>query len=155
MHRVGDRRYVGGPGETATVTTELAGGGQVGLDLDGQAFPGGAFDLPGDVGAQKRLRITLVGPVGASCVVGIAVVNGGQDGDLLLCQPFDPAPVQFYDFSVAPAAAIGSLATMKRLGEKAREPRAAKARKPKKAGKTRATRKAAKKPRAAGRRGRR
>jgi hypothetical protein len=125
MHRLHDRRYVGAPGETATVTTEVAGGGQVSLDLDGQAFPGGEFTLPGGVGST-RLRIVLVGPEGASCVVGIAVVDGGQDGDLLLCLPHDPVPVQFYDFAVAPASAIDRLGTIREVAAAVRRRPAAK-----------------------------
>ena len=145
MHRVGDRRYVGGPGETVTVTTQVAGGGQESRDVDGQPLLGNQFPLPGGAGGTRRLRITLVGPVGASSVVGIAVVDGGQDGDLLLCQPHDPAPVQFYDFAVAPRAALESLGRMRTAREKVQEPPAAKARKArpprktKKAAKARAT----------------
>jgi hypothetical protein len=132
MHRVGDRRYVGGPGETVTVTTQVAGGGQESRDVDGQPLVGNQFPLPG-VGGTRRLRITLVGPVGASSVVGIGVVDGGQDGDLLLCQPHDPAPVQFYDFAVAPKAAMESLARIRRVvAEKVKEPPAAKTRKTRK-----------------------
>ena len=129
MHRVGDRRYVGGPGETVTVTTQVGGGGQESRDVDGQPLVGNQFPLPGGAGGTRRLRITLVGPVGASSVVGISVVDGGQDGDLLLCQPHDPAPVQFYDFAVAPMAALESLAKIRKVREKVKEPPAAKARK--------------------------
>jgi hypothetical protein len=41
------------------------------------------------------------------------VVDGGPDTDFLLCSVFNPAPVNFYDFSVAAAAAVRSLAEAK------------------------------------------
>lgn len=113
MHRLKDRTYVGSPGETVTISLTLENGGQARATLNGVPIPGRTFPLPAAAGDGVRLEIQLTGPVGASCVVGIAEVDGGEDGDLLLCQPHDPSPVQFYDFSVASMAAVGRLAAMR------------------------------------------
>jgi len=113
MHRLKDRTYVGVPGETATLTTILDGGGQASATIDGAPFAGNQFDLPLATGSRLVLGLTLVGPTGASCAVGIATVDGGQDGDLLLCQPHAPVAVQDYEFSVAGQASVAGLAAIR------------------------------------------
>jgi hypothetical protein len=113
MHRLRDRTYVGTPGETATLTTILDGGGQASATVDGAPFTGSRFDLPLATGAQLVLELRLVGPTGASCAVGIATVDGGQDGDLLLCQPHAPVAVQDYTFSVAGQNSVAGLAAIR------------------------------------------
>ena len=113
MHRLQSRTYVGQPGETVSVNTTLSGGGQVSVTVGGQPLVGGQFRLPGTPGAAVRMQIALAGPQGASCVVTTSVVDGGSDTDFLLCSVFNPAPVNFYDFSVAAAAAVTSLAAAK------------------------------------------
>jgi hypothetical protein len=112
MHKLKDRTYVGVPNEPAFVSQDVTGGGQTSITLNGAPFPGNQFSL-GSVGQQNQLQINLVGPVGAACVVGISNVDGGTDGDLLLCQPHNPAPSQFYDFSAAPGPAVRRLTGMR------------------------------------------
>lgn len=113
MHRIQGRTYLGQPGEVVTVNTSVAGGGQAGVTVAGQPLAGGQFRLPNATGSVLRMQIALAGPKGASCAVTIAIVDGGQDTDFLLCTTFNPAPVNFYDFSVAAAAAVASLAAAK------------------------------------------
>jgi hypothetical protein len=113
MHRVQSRTYVGQPGEPVAVTTTVSGGGQVRVTAGGQPVVGGQFQLPTAPGATTRMQIALVGPQGAACLVKIAVVDGGSDSDFLLCTTFNPAPVNFYDFSVAATAALTSFAQAK------------------------------------------
>ena len=114
MHRISSRTYVGQPNETATLTTQVDGGGQVNATLDGQSIGGNSqFPLPATPGSQSTLQIALVGPAGASCVVGISVVDGGSDGDFLLCQVHNPAPVHFYTFSVASVGSLAKFANVK------------------------------------------
>ena len=105
MHRLQSRTYVGHPGETVTVTTTVHGGGQVVVNIGGQSA-GSQFQLPSAPGAAVRMDIALAGPQGASCVVGIATVDGGSDPDFLMCTVFNPAPVNQYTFSVAAQAAV-------------------------------------------------
>lgn len=114
MHRVQSRTYVGQPGETVTVTTTLHGGGQVVLTIGDQPVAGNQVQLPNTPGAVVRLQLALSGPQGASCVVAISVVDGGVDGDFLLCSTFDPLPVHLYDVAVAQAAAVASFAAVSR-----------------------------------------
>ncbi|MEO7192085.1 MAG: hypothetical protein ABI051_13620 [Vicinamibacterales bacterium] len=112
MHRLRSNVYVGQPGEAVGLSTAVHRGGQIVVTLDGEALSGGSFTLPATAGHQVNLQIALAGPRGASCVVGISTVDnvdGGTDGDLLLCQPLTPAPVHRYSFSVASAAAVVSL----------------------------------------------
>ncbi len=116
MHRIQSRTYIGQPSETVSVNTTVHGGGQVSVTVGGQPLAGNQFQLPATAGATVRMQIALVGPQGASCVVAIAVVDGGSDADFLLCSVFNPAPVNFYDFSVAAAAAVATFATAKDLG---------------------------------------
>ncbi len=114
MHRISSRTYVGEPNETVSLTTQGGGGAQISVTLDGQSIGGNTpFNLPASPGSQSTLQIALVGPVGASCVVGISVVDDGSDGDFLLCQVHNPAPVHFYSLSVASAAALATFATVK------------------------------------------
>jgi hypothetical protein len=105
MHRLQSRTYVGQPGERVSVTTTVHGGGQVSASIGGQPV-GPQFQLPSAPGAAVRMDIALAGPQGASCVVGIATVDGGSDPDFLMCTVFNPAPVNQYSFSVAAQAAV-------------------------------------------------
>jgi hypothetical protein len=115
MHRLQSRTYVGEPGETVSVGTTVDGGGQVSVTVGGQPVLNGQFRLPSTLGATVRMQIALAGPQGASCVVPITVVDGAADTDFLLCTTFNPAPVHFYDFSVAGAAAVAALAGAKNV----------------------------------------
>ena len=121
MHRIGSRTYVGEPNEVVTLTTTVSNGGQVMVKVGGQDL--GAtrqFPLPGSPGAVVELQITLAGPLGATCVVGIATVDGGSDGDFLICQQHNPMPVHTYAFSVAAAGALTALAEARGLAPKPR-----------------------------------
>jgi hypothetical protein len=110
MHRVESRTYIGEPGETVTLTTQLDGGGVVSVTVDGTDIGAArSFTLP-TAGGARKLQIALVGPLGASCVVTIAAVDGALDGDFLMCQAHDPAPVHFYSFAVAAPAVVASFA---------------------------------------------
>ncbi len=115
MHRVGINSYVGEPGERVTLTTDLHGAaGSVVVRLDGVDI--GAtrtFTLKPTPGDQTQMQIALFGATGTACVVGVAVVEGSTDGDLLVCQPHDPAPVHMYTFVVAPASAMAALGAVK------------------------------------------
>lgn len=114
MHRVTSRTYVGQPSEMATLTTQVDGGGQITVTLEGQPIPANTqFPLPPTAGGHETLRILLVGPIGASCAVGIATVDGGTDGDFLMCQPHNPAPVNSYSFSAASQAGVVAFAAAK------------------------------------------
>ena len=110
MHRVDARSYVGTPGETVTVGTQVSGGGQVLVTVNGQPLAGSQFQLPSTPGASLQMQVSLAGPQGASCVVTIATVDGGADGDLLLCTVHNPAPSHQYTFATAAAAALATLA---------------------------------------------
>ena len=107
MHHVSGLLYVGQPNETVSLTTQVAAGGQITVTLDGQPIPGDTqFRLPSSPGTPCVLQVSLFGPIGASCAVGLAVVDGGTDGDFLLCQVHNPAPVHVYTFGVASAASV-------------------------------------------------
>ena len=111
MHRVDAGTYIGEPGDPATLAADVDGGGQVRVTLDNQDT--GAtrqFTLGANPGDRRTLRIALAGPLGATCVVTIAVVDGTTDGDFLICQPHDPAPVHTYTFDAAAKAAIAKFA---------------------------------------------
>lgn len=127
MHRVDSRTYVGQPNETVTLTTQTAGGGQVSVIVDGQDIGAARqFPLPATPGVRVRVQVALLGPLGATCVVTIAVVDGATDGDFLMCQAHNPAPVNFYSCSVVAAAALRDLATARGLppfAERAAAPR--------------------------------
>ena len=113
MHRLQPRTYVGQPGETVSISTKLDGGGQVGVSIDGQLVSNGQFQLPATAGASVAMDIALAGPQGATCVVGIAIVDGGSDPDFLMCTTNNPAPVHQYSLSVAPASAVLAFAAAK------------------------------------------
>lgn len=111
LHRLNIRVYAGQPGEVVSFATTVENGGQVAVAVDGMTIdPKREFTLSDDVGGQNQLRIGLFGAAGESCVVGIDNVDGAVDGDLLLCQPHDPAPVHFYTFIVASAPTMNALA---------------------------------------------
>jgi hypothetical protein len=116
MHRIMRNTYVGAPGEAAQVATIVHAGGQIRLLLDGQDLGNNrVFSLPGVLGQQRHLHIDLAGPIGASCAVGISTVDGGTDGDLLLCQPLNPQPAGDYFFQVAAPAAVNAFAALRGL----------------------------------------
>ena len=106
MHRLEAGKYLGQSGETVTLTTTTGGGGQISVTLDGQDMgPARQFQLPAAPGS-RQLQIALAGPLNATCVVGIQQVDGGSDGDFLICQPLDPAPVHGYLFTAGPTGAV-------------------------------------------------
>lgn len=110
MQLLDKRTYAGVAGETVTVSTDVAGGGAVTVMIDGAptvADP--VFALKPNPGDETHMSILLVGAVGESCVVNIREVNGASDGDLLLCQSLDPAPIHRYRFIVVAPAAIRAL----------------------------------------------
>jgi hypothetical protein len=114
MHRLESRTYIGQPNERVSLTTQLDGGGQVSVVVDGQDLGAGRqFSLPPNAGDGVKFQIALVGPLGASCVVGISLVDGGSDGDFLICQTHNPAPVNFYTCSVAGMSALRTLAQLR------------------------------------------
>ena len=84
------------------------------VTLDGQPISAnGSFSLPAAAGSQNTLQIALAGPIGASCVVAISTVDGGMDGDFLMCQPLAPAPVHLYTFMAATESAVTAFAAVK------------------------------------------
>lgn len=110
MHLLENRTYAGAPGETVTVETEVEGGGSVTVVIDGvEVGKDPTFTLKPNPGDETHMRIALFGAVGESCVVRISVVDGGSDGDLLLCQSLDPAPIHRYRFINTPARAVAAL----------------------------------------------
>lgn len=114
MHRIESRTYVGQPREVVTITTRVSGGGQAAVIVNGVDIgPNGQFPLPPDPGDGTRWQIALMGPLGATCVVGITVVDGSADGDFLICQAHNPAPVHFYSCSVVQAPAMRALRGMR------------------------------------------
>lgn len=115
MHRVDGRTYVGTPNELVTVTTQLGAGGQVKVEVDGQDIGAARqFPLSATQGAMRTMQITLSGPVGATCAVGISTVGGGSDGDFLMAQAHNPMPSNIYRFSTAASTAIRALADARR-----------------------------------------
>ena len=107
MHRVNSGSYIGQPSETATLATETDGGGQVMVTLDGQDMGSARqFDLTPTPGGRRTLTVRLAGPLGASCVVTVAVVDGSTDGDFLICQAHDPVPIHTYTFDTAAQESI-------------------------------------------------
>jgi hypothetical protein len=104
MHRIDSRTYVGQPNETVTLTTQVSSGGQVSVIVDGRDIGAARrFSLPATDGDRVRFQIALGGPLGSTCVVTISPVDGGTDGDFLMCQAHNPAPVNVYWCSVAVA----------------------------------------------------
>jgi hypothetical protein len=115
MQRIGSRTYVGQPREVVTVTTQVSLGGQAAVIVNGVDMgPQARFPLPPDPGDRIKWQVALMGPLGATCVVGITVVDGGSDGDFLICQAHNPAPVHFYTGSVIEAPAMRALKGMRR-----------------------------------------
>jgi hypothetical protein len=101
MHKTNFRSYAGAPGEQVTVTASVAGSGSIKFVLDGQDKGGKSpltFNLPSSPGQSSKLSVGLFGAVGETCLVDIALVDGGSDRDLLVAQPHDPFPVHDYDF---------------------------------------------------------
>ena len=115
MHRLASLEYAGQPGEQATVSAQVGGSGAVVIKVDGVAQNNPAqFALKPNAGDRTEMIITLVGAVGETCVVQISTVDGGSDGDFLMCQVHDPRPEHTYNFHVAPAQAIRRLVAVKR-----------------------------------------
>ena len=115
MQLLENRTYAGAPGETVTMETEIEGGGSVTVVIDGvEVEEDPTFTLKLNPGDETHVRIALFGAVGDSCVVRISEVDGGTDGDLLLCQILDPAPIHRYRFIVAPARAMAALRSVAR-----------------------------------------
>lgn len=116
MHRVDSRTYIGKPNETVTLTTKVSGGGVVAVVVNGEDIGAArTFSLPPTPGERVKFQISLMGPLGADVVVSIAVVDGGLDGDFLMCQPHNPAPVNFYTCSVGVTESIDALAEIRGL----------------------------------------
>jgi hypothetical protein len=114
MHLLASRVYAGAPGETVTVATDVEGSGAVTVFIDGQEVEDDpTFPITGNPGDETHMRISLFGAVGESCVVTISAVDGGSDGDLLLCQTLDPAPSHLYRFIVTPASALAALESVR------------------------------------------
>jgi hypothetical protein len=110
MHQLQNRTYAGAPGEMVAVETEVAGGGDVTVVVDGvEVNDDPSFPLKPNPGDETHMRVSLIGANGDSCVVRISEVDGGTDGDLLLVQSLDPAPIHTYRFIVAPATAMAAL----------------------------------------------
>lgn len=110
MHVLDKRVYAGSPGELAKVDTTEKNGGAVTLRLDGVIVSEDpSFNLRSTPGDERTLEILLTGATGASCVVVITTVEGGADGDLLMCQLSDPFPRHVYRFITTPAGAIAAL----------------------------------------------
>lgn len=123
MHLLENRTYAGAPGETVIVETEVEGGGAITVFIDGvDVGEDPTFTLKPNPGDETHMRIALFGAIGESCVVRISVVDGGSDGDLLLCQSLDPAPIHLYRFINTPARAVAALERAARSRGGARAP---------------------------------
>lgn len=115
MHRLEIGTYAGAPREIAALTLNVAGSAQVRVAVDGVDIgPERAVELKSAPGEQTQVQVALFGAVGDSCVVGWSKVDGGIDGDLLVCQPHDPAPIHFYTFIVVQQASLKALARVRR-----------------------------------------
>jgi hypothetical protein len=115
MHRLQNRTYAGVPAERVTVRTNVAGGGDVTVVVDGVGVDDNpTFRLKSTPGEETHMRVSLMGANGDSCVVRISDVDGGSDGDLLLVQSLDPAPIHTYRFIVTPATAMADLEDARR-----------------------------------------
>ena len=116
MHKIGVNDYSGAPGEQVTVTATVVGSATVNFLLDGQ--PQGSnspfvFNLPPGAGQSSRLSVTLVGAVGDTCTVTIAVVDGGSDVDFLACRATNPFPVENYQFLALAPQQLGLAASLR------------------------------------------
>ena len=127
MHRVDSRTYVGQPNEVVTLTTQVSGGGQVSVLVNGQDIGAARqFPLPPNAGDRLKFQVALMGPLGATCVLTIATVDGVSDGDFLMCQAHNPAPVNFYTCSVAAVSALKALSVARALEPTSRPKRKSK-----------------------------
>jgi hypothetical protein len=112
MHRLENRVFAAEPNEAVIYETD-PDGGAVRVQIDGvEAEHNGTFALSPTPGDQRQLTVTLFGESGTTCFVGIRTVDGGVDGDLLVCQPHDPAPVHFYRFIVVPPKALATISAL-------------------------------------------
>jgi hypothetical protein len=119
MHKTDDNEYAGAPNEPVTVTATVAGSATVNFMLDGQ--PRGSdspfeFNLPSAPGQSSRLSVTLVGAVGDTCIVNIAVVDGGSDVDFMACRSTNPFPVENYHFLTLAPDQLRLAASLKERG---------------------------------------
>lgn len=110
MHRLENRVYAADPNEPVRYGTRPDGSAAVRVQVDGvDVAENGSFTVSGTPGDQRQLTVSLFGESGTTCVVGLADVDGGIDGDMLVCQPHDPAPVHFYRFIVVQSGAMATL----------------------------------------------
>jgi hypothetical protein len=117
MHRLENRIYAGGSGESVTLTLTVRQSGTLVVALDEVDIGANrSFALKPNPGDETRMSITLFGPAGETCVVSVATVDGGRDGDLLVCQPHDPAPTHFYRFIVADPGTLAALGLTRAAG---------------------------------------
>ena len=113
MHKIQRHEYIGQPGELVRVATVTHNGGRVRVSLDGEDVGNvRTFSLPSAPGEDRHLHIDLAGPLGASCGIGISVVDGGTDGDFLLCQALNPVPFSDYTFKVAAAESVAAFGAL-------------------------------------------
>ena len=116
MHKTGVNDYSGALGEQVTVTTNVAGSATVNFLLNGQPQGGSSpfiFNLPSTPGQSSQLSVALVGVVGDTCTVNIAVVDGGSDIDFMACRATNPFPVENYHFLALAPQQLGLAATLK------------------------------------------
>ncbi|SRR5258708_33321819 len=117
MHKTGSGTYTGAPEEQVTVNATVAGSGAVRFVLDGVDRGSTSpliFNLPGSAGHSSKLSVGLFGAVGDTCLVDIAVVDGGSDKDLLVAQPHDPFPVHDFDFVTLASSQLALAASLNR-----------------------------------------
>jgi hypothetical protein len=129
VHKTQRHEYLGQPGELVRLATVTHNGGRVRVTLDGEDLGDvRTFSLPSEPGRDRHLHIDLAGPLGASCGIGISVVDGGTDGDFLLCQPLNPTPFSDYAFNVASEESVAAFGALVGIAPRAVE-RKAKAKK--------------------------
>jgi hypothetical protein len=117
MHRIGSRRYVGGPLETVKVSTRVSDGGQASVFVDEVDMgPNTEFPLPADPGGGIQWQVHLTGKAGTTCVVEIRTVDGGFDSDFLICQVHNPSPVNTYECAVASESAVRAFSQTRSAG---------------------------------------
>lgn len=115
MHKTDFEKYTGSPGEQVTVTATVAGSGAVRFVLDGVDKGSTSpliFNLPSGVGQTSKLSVGLFGAPGDTCLVDIAVVDGGSDKDLLVAEPHDPFPVHDFNFTTLGSAQLAMASTL-------------------------------------------